>query len=425
MALEWSARSFDGLAGEVIDRARALLGTDISIADEHGVVVASSQPQAVGLRLAADGDSAARPPLRVPVQLDARRAEVVVAASTTESGHPRLTQAVIDLIVTQAAVLARLPNRDELKNTFILDLLRGTATDETDVPRRADILGMDIARPRAAMLIDASDYILRAPGSDHEMASQRRAQHIIASIVEFFTLPNDTICAYIGNGEVVVLKASTTQDLVAWSDTTADDGRIGASWANLSALKRASQAMLARLRRDTGTGVTIGIGRYHPGWRGLARSYRDADLALALGRRFHGANAVHCLDSIGVVAFAGVSDEETRIELASHLLAPLDGEGELLRTMHVFFAKNCCPSAAAKRLRIHRNTLSYRLEKIALLTGLDPRRFDDAVQLRMATLLCEGGDGGLNMEEGTGTCMSLASTPRSTTRLPASSRTAA
>ena len=43
----------------------------------------------------------------------------------------------------------------------------------------------------------------------------------------------------------------------------------------------------------------------------------------------------------------------------------------------------------AKRLCIHRNTLTYRLEKITSLTGLDPRCFDEAVQIRLALLLQE------------------------------------
>ena len=53
----------------------------------------------------------------------------------------------------------------------------------------------------------------------------------------------------------------------------------------------------------------------------------------------------------------------------------------------LFFAENCCPSSTASQLCIHRNTLSYRLDKIKLLTGLDPRQFDDAVQIRLALLL--------------------------------------
>ena len=36
--------------------------------------------------------------------------------------------------------------------------------------------------------------------------------------------------------------------------------------------------------------IRVGIGRYHPGIRGLARSYEDARAALALGRRFRPGN---------------------------------------------------------------------------------------------------------------------------------------
>jgi carbohydrate diacid regulator len=119
----------------------------------------------------------------------------------------------------------------------------------------------------------------------------------------------------------------------------------------------------------------------------LARSYQDARAALSLGRRFHGQNGVHCLDSLGIAAFVGVSDERTKIDLATYLLSPLDHEAELLSTLDHFFAEDCCPSATAARLSIHRNTLGYRLDKITSLTGLDPRRFDAAVQIRLALLL--------------------------------------
>ena len=88
-----------------------------------------------------------------------------------------------------------------------------------------------------------------------------------------------------------------------------------------------------------------------------------------------------------MAAFVGISDERIKMDLAVHLLSPLDQDKELLETLATFFDENCCPSRTAKRLAIHRNTLSYRLDKIASLTGLDPRRFDDAVQVRLALLL--------------------------------------
>ena len=121
--------------------------------------------------------------------------------------------------------------------------------------------------------------------------------------------------------------------------------------------------------------------------RGLAQSYQDARAALSLGCRFRDRNQVHCLDRLGIAAFIGVADEQTKIELATYLLSPLNHEPELLTTLDAFFAEDCCPSLTASRLSIHRNTLSYRLDKITSLTGLDPRRFDDAVQIRLALLM--------------------------------------
>ncbi|MBF2048078.1 MAG: helix-turn-helix domain-containing protein [Elainella sp. C42_A2020_010] len=277
-------------------------------------------------------------------------------------------------------------NQYELKNQLIYSLLRGHVSSV--VLNQAKHLGIDLNQPRAVILIDATDYIFNSKTEQsHASASKQRVQTVINSIVSFFHLPNDTICADLGNGKVCVLKASNTKNLDPWATHTDAGDELGASWANLSALKRAADALLTRLRSDTSTAINIGIGRYHPGFQGLARSYEDARVALSLGRRFQGCNRVHCLGELGIAAFIGIADEETKIDLAKYLLSPLDEETELLATLDTFFAENCCPSSTAKRLSIHRNTLSYRLDKIASLTGLEPRKFDDAVQMRLSLLL--------------------------------------
>lgn len=279
----------------------------------------------------------------------------------------------------------------EIKNRFIYNLLNGLIDDETALTRDARLLGMDFTPPRAVILIDAADYILASAKIDASAAAdeqiRQRAQMVISSVVNFFHLPNDTICAYLGDGAVAVLKASDTRNLVTWADRDDAASQPSTSWANLTALKRAGAGLLKRLRQDTHAAISLGVGRYHPGLRGLTRSYQDARAALSLGRRFHGQNGVHCLDGLGIAAFVGVADEQTKIDLATYLLRPLDDGPELLKTLEIFFAENCCPSSCAERLAIHRNTLTYRLSKITALTGLDPRRFDDAVQIRLALVL--------------------------------------
>lgn len=393
---------FEQLARETVQRAAELLGAVVAVVNERGVIVASSDP-------ALGRPSSAPPPeqrlLRVPVRLDGRDVEVLIVQPPYGQGvDPRLAGAIVELTLNQA-VVGRLPSQHELKNKFIHDVLHGVAGDEADVIREAQVLGMDLSRPRAVILIDAADYILASAGGQlvggREARLRRsflRARQVIASVVSFFHLPDETICAYIGEGEVAVLKASATRDLEPWRG---EEAAQSPSWADLTALKRAADGLLTRLRHDTGAPISIGLGRCHPGVRGLARSYQDARAALEIGRRFAGHNRVHSLDGLGLAAFIGLADERTKVELARHLLSPLEEEPELAETLRLFFAADCSPSAAAARLHVHRNTLAYRLEKVALLTGLDPRRFEDSVQLRIALALdALGGRGGPGWRHG-------------------------
>jgi carbohydrate diacid regulator len=388
-------RAFDQVAHTVTQRVAELLCAQVCTVDDRGIVVASTQPSLIGIPYARVADRPGANYQRVPIRVEGQNGEVIVAEPGGEEAvSPRLARVIVELTINQTAVVDRLPNEHELKNKFIYDLLHGPNRDETEVLREGQILGMDLARPRAVILINAADYILSPDSSSplpgHDAWLRRsflRARLVISSVVSFFELPNETICAYIGDGEVAVLKASSSQDLAAWTEDQDNFVDSNASWADLTALKRASTALLARLRRDTGSAISIGIGRYHPRISGLARSYQDARAALRLGRCLQGQNQVHCLDGLGIAALVGVSDERTKIDLATHLLSPLDQEPELLETLDVFFFENCCPSSTANRLSIHRNTLSYRIDKIASLTGLDPRRFDDAVQIRLALLL--------------------------------------
>jgi carbohydrate diacid regulator len=379
------------VAQVVSERTSDLLCAPVYVLDPRGVVLASSEPGAVGLPAPAALTPAAQEPLRVPIALNGETLEFLLVPSPSgEPVSPRLAQAVVELMVHQTTVVDSLPNQHELKNKFIHDLLRGAVGDEPAIIRQAQILGMDLGPPRAVILIDASEYILAPDGSGakpSEAQVRRREQLVISSVVGFFMLPNDTICGYIGNGEVAVLKASNTKSLRTWAGEESEQDVGSPSWANLHALKRAAGALLSRLRGDTRATTSIGIGRYHPGLGGLAQSYQDARAALSLGRRFHGPNRVHCLDGLGIAAFVGVPDERTKVDLARHVLSPLDAWPELLDTVEAFFEEDCCPSKTAHRLSIHRNTLGYRLDKIGFLTGLDPRHFDAAVQIRLALAL--------------------------------------
>jgi carbohydrate diacid regulator len=372
-------------------RVAELLCAPVVITDERNAVIASGHPEGTQVSLEQIAASNPDQQLHIPLQLDGHLGQVVVGAPTTgEVIPPRLAQAAVELLINETAVVERLQNQSEVKNKFIHDLLHGIFKDESAIMHQARFLGMDLNPPRVIILIDAADYVLSSNDSRRpsaEVQVQRQSQAVIDRVVAFFHLPNDTICAYIGEGEIAVLKASNTKNLVTWVDSDDTQEDTNSSWANLAALKRAGRALLTRLQSETGATINIGIGRFHPGLNGLSESYQDAKVALSLGRRFQGRNRLYCLDELGIAAFVGVPDEQTKIDLATHLLSPLDHEPEMLETLEAYFAENCSPSATVKRLSIHRNTLRYRLEKAASLIGLDPRQFDEAVVIRLSLFM--------------------------------------
>lgn len=381
---------FVQIASSVTNTVAELLYAPVIVTNDRGIVVSSSEPSQVGTSFNDSDKAQLSSVFRIPLHHETEKGEVIVGESHASSISPQLAHALVELVINQTTLQGRLANQHARKNQLINDLLHHQIEDESAILSRAKQLGIDLTPPRAVILIDAANYIYNPHSSlEGEMAEveqRRKITNVIGSIISFFHLPNDTICADLGQGKVCVLKASDTKNLDLWAGGETPK-RLDSSWANLTALKRAADALRLRLEEDTGSAISIGIGRYHPGLKGIARSYEDARTALALGSRLQKYNPVYCLAELGIAAFVGVADEGAKIDLAKYLLSPLDHETELLATINAFFAENCCSSSTAKRLYIHRNTLSYRLDKIESLTGLDPRKFDDAVQIRLSLLL--------------------------------------
>jgi carbohydrate diacid regulator len=388
------ANTFNQVAQLLAKKLSSLLQTAVFVSDAKQMVVASRHWKT---HLPYDRNGFDYPLhsenfLRLPLHFQDQVGEVKIAPGLDgETLSPRHAQAFIDLVLSQVAD-PPVEEQQLYKNQVISNLLHGHFSDERIAFEQAHSLDIDFSPPRAVILIDATDFISSSNSGKNasSYAFQHYSQLIIDSIVTFFNLPDDTICADLGAGQFAVLKASDSKNLDPWAThSLANTDDLCSSWTNLDALKRAGNALLKRLRTETGAAISVGIGRYHPGLLGLARSYQDAQVALRLGRQFNGQNRVYCLDDLGIAAFACVADERTKVELALHLLSPLDNEPELINTLNVFFNENCALSLTAKRLCIHRNTLTYRLEKITSLTGLDPRHFDEAVQIRLALLLQE------------------------------------
>lgn len=384
-----SLSRFEQFAATITDKTAEVLQLPILVTGDDDVIVASSYPEWVGKSLRDGVLGGLQVCAAIPLLIESEAGILRVCQDQTAMTiAPDLARKVVQMVIDQVLLIEQLPSFHILKDKFLNNLLNGLITDSSVIELHANNLGLDLTPPRAVILIDASDYLMdngRPYWSASDIQLERRVNSVISAVVNFFYLPNDTICAYMGQGEIAILKATDTKNLEKWAE--AGDRAVVSSWANLNALKRAARTLLENLNQYFKLNFTIGLGRHHPGVTGLASSYKDARVALSLGRRFYGANRVHCLDELGIAAFAGIPDDRIMNDLAAHILSPLENEQDLIKTLISFFECNCSTAETSEKLSIHRNTLYYRLNKIKSLTGLDPLQFDEAVQIRLALLL--------------------------------------
>jgi carbohydrate diacid regulator len=381
---------FERIAASAARRIADLLGPSVFVIDEAGAVVTSHEPQTANSLALGQIPPQGQEFAHIPVKFNGWSGTVILGNPPADRPIAvRVAQSLVQLVIEQSYSSAQVQHHDQMRDKFIYDLLRGGWGAEADLRREAELIELDLARPHVAIVINASDYTARSSGKDRSngkaAGSQERAQEIVRSVMRFFGVLDEVICAYMGGGEVAVLAA--TDSRLLQSEQPGDTELAPGSWEGTDPLKRMTESLLDYLKTELNCEFKAGVGRYHPGLAGLAHSYRDAHDALMLGLSYVRQGRVYSLDSLGLITFVSEAGEKLKREMADQLLLPLLHEEELLHTLDVYLALDCRVDTSAEQLAVHRNTLRYRLDRIASLTGLDPRNFNQAVELRLARLL--------------------------------------
>ena len=136
--------------------------------------------------------------------------------------------------------------------------------------------------------------------------------------------------------------------------------------------------------------VVVGIGTVVTSIKELARSYKDAQVALEVGKVFDTEKSIISYENLGI----GRLIYQLPATLCEMFLQEVFKRGSLesldretLMTIQAFFDNNLNVSETSRKLFVHRNTLVYRLEKIKKLTGLDLREFDHAITFKVALMV--------------------------------------
>ena len=155
-------------------------------------------------------------------------------------------------------------------------------------------------------------------------------------------------------------------------------------------LESTAQSIVETLNGEFFVRVAVGISTVVMNLKDLANAYKEARMALEVGKVFDTEKSVISYENLGI----GRLVYQLPTTLCEIFLEEVFKDGsfesldrETLQTVQCFFENNLNVSETSRKLFVHRNTLVYRLEKIRKLIGLDLREFDHAITFKVALMV--------------------------------------
>lgn len=235
---------------------------------------------------------------------------------------------------------------------FVKQLLLGGMLS-IDVLTRAKELDMDCTTRRVVFVVQAST----------DFASDLQKNGLITDENQDFVL-----C--LKQNEVIIVKELTENDgineIAAYAESVAKTHGVDKAFAR------------------------VGVSTYCTELADLPQAYNEAAIALKIGIVFdkNVQNPVTHYNRLGIARLIYNLPAElcqAFVEDALQGNEPIFDE-ETLTTVAMFFANNLNASETARKLYIHRNTLVYRLDKLQKATGLDIRKFEDAIVFQLVLM---------------------------------------
>lgn len=136
--------------------------------------------------------------------------------------------------------------------------------------------------------------------------------------------------------------------------------------------------------------IRLGIGSVATNIKDIAKSYKEARIALEVGKVFDEEKNIINYDNLGIARLI-YQLPTTLCELFLSEVFKKESidslDQETLYTIQKFFENNLNVSETSRQLYVHRNTLVYRLDKVRKITGLDLRIFDHAIVFKVALMV--------------------------------------
>lgn len=340
-----------------IDGIKAIARIDLCVIDADGKLAAATFPQTSdceAMALAFAESPADNQTIRgyqlFKIMDDEHMEYVLVAKGDDEESFVIGKMAAFQLQGLLLAYKERFDKDNFIKNLLLDNMLR------VDIYTRAKKLHIDTEVRRVVFIIET------------KVEHDNNALEIVRSL--FAARTKDFITAVDEKNIILVREVKDGETL--------DD------------LDRTARMLIDMLGSEAMNLAKIAYGTIINDIREVSRSYKEAQLALDVGKIFYSEKSVVAYSRLGI----GRLIYQLPIPLCQMFIkeifdgkSPDDLDKETLATIDMFFNNSLNVSETSRQLFIHRNTLVYRLDKLQKSTGLDLRNFDDAITFKIAMMV--------------------------------------
>ncbi|MDK8183905.1 sugar diacid recognition domain-containing protein [Paenibacillus sp. UMB4589-SE434] len=378
------------LAQDIVRRTMGVIGYNVNVMDEHGRIIGSGDKMRIGKahegallaikrrgRFEIDEASAAKlqgvlPGTNLVIEF---QDEVVGVIGIT--GDPKevtkygeLVKMTAEMYLEQMYLLEQAQWDKRMRADFLLSVISAEEKDTPSLRAQAQRIGFNADVLHTACIIELAEVKL----GDSLDALKR-----VADLLEGRSAIN--LIAIRNSQQVVLFKEQ--RDLRTPNRDIYEGISQIREWLN------ARQVIPIR----------IAVGMPFVGIEGMMASFQSAQDALLAGRATRPEdNVYYAVDmplEVLTVKLKRNWMTDALIGLWDRFIDE-DRSGELRQTFEVYYANSGEANRIAASLAIHRNTLRYRLQRIAELTGKDPRNYTDLYILMHARWLYAAKE--LNME---------------------------
>lgn len=374
------------IAQNIVQRTMAIIDCNINVMDENGLIIGSGDLERIGelhegavLAIAqkrivsidvatAQTLQGVKPGINLPLELNNKILGVIGLTGEPEkiTQFGKLVCMSAEMIMEQAQLLNQLSQDNRLKEELILSLIQSNNLN-TNLVEWGRKLNIDLKLPRVAAVIEVDSGQL---GITTAMGELQYLQKTLEPLIK------NSLVAVQSLNEIIVLIPALNR-FKRWE---------------VAEHKLKLESLVAQVKTNNKLDIRIALGNYFSqGEDHIAKSYQTAKTTMLIGKQRSSSTVrnYYYQELILPVLLHGLSYDWQTEELLLPLkkLKIADHNGVLQKTLQVWFNNNLQNNQTANELFIHRNTLEYRLNKIAKLTELDINKFDDRMLLYIALQL--------------------------------------